>query len=185
MLLQHEDEDDLDPFLQKASSEFIEHEYDALPPIEELRIHVDEDVPLIRLGAIVSIFFSHGSESFTSEYYLNIYIFQVYDIFGPVSKPLYAILFNDVQEANQWKVGSAMYYAPSATQFTFPVFMEKLKQEKVTDSCWDGDGECPDELLTFSDDEAEKQYKAKHRSSNKIGDLLLIIIFFRFTLIIW
>lgn len=42
-------------------------------------------------------------------------------------------------------------------------------REKVADGCWDGEGECPDDMLAFSDDEAEKRYKVKHRSA-KISD---------------
>ncbi|VDO53462.1 unnamed protein product [Onchocerca flexuosa] len=122
---------------------------------------------------------------------LIIALFQVFDIFGPVVKPMYAILFNDVKEANEWKMGSAMYYAPLASQFTNTIFTEKLRQqlgdfagiligvgiekdllkkmffrEKAADGCWDGEGECPYDMLAFSDDEAEKRYKVKHRSAN-------------------
>lgn len=56
-------------------------------------------------------------------------LFQVFDIFGPVVKPMYAILFNNIKEASEWRVGSAMYYAPSSSQFTHTIFTEKLRQQ--------------------------------------------------------
>lgn len=42
---------------------------------------------------------------------------------------MYAILFNDIKEASEWRVGSAMYYAPAASQFTHTVLTEKLRQQ--------------------------------------------------------
>ncbi|VDN40516.1 unnamed protein product [Gongylonema pulchrum] len=39
----------------KANSSIIEHEYDNLPAIEELSIHVLEDIPLVQFGKVVSI----------------------------------------------------------------------------------------------------------------------------------
>lgn len=40
---------------------------------------------------------------------------------------------------------------------------------KISDSCWDGEGECPDELLAFSDDEEERRYMAKKRRARAGG----------------
>ncbi|VDN36455.1 unnamed protein product [Gongylonema pulchrum] len=39
----------------KTNSSIIEHEYDNLPAIEELSIHVLEDIPLVQFGKVVSI----------------------------------------------------------------------------------------------------------------------------------
>uniref|UniRef100_A0A0R3S0H5 H/ACA ribonucleoprotein complex non-core subunit NAF1 n=1 Tax=Elaeophora elaphi TaxID=1147741 RepID=A0A0R3S0H5_9BILA len=184
-LQQEEEDDDLEvPTLAKKNAKLIEHEYDMLPAIEELRIHVEEDIVLEQFGRIVNIvdrlvvieansnialdfdtvIFDAERNAVGRVHLFFFFLHQIFDIFGPVAKPMYAILFNNIKEANEWRVGSAMYYAPAASQFTHTIFTEKLRQEKVTDGCWDGEGECPDDMLAFSDDETEQRYKAKHRS---------------------
>uniref|UniRef100_A0A915PYA1 H/ACA ribonucleoprotein complex non-core subunit NAF1 n=1 Tax=Setaria digitata TaxID=48799 RepID=A0A915PYA1_9BILA len=179
-LQQEEEDDDTEVAIPvKGNEKFIEHEYDAMPALEELRIHVEEDILLEQFGKIVNIVdrlvVIEADTNTALDFDTVIFdvdrnaVGRVFDIFGPVVKPMYAILFNDIKEANQWKVNSAMYYAPAAAQFTHRIFTEKLRQqmrcrEKATDGCWDGEGECPDDMLAFSDDETEQRYKAKHRS---------------------
>ncbi|VDN93846.1 unnamed protein product [Brugia pahangi] len=163
-----EEDDDVDIATStKTNVKLIHHEYDTMPAIEELRIHVEEDILLKHFGRIVNVVdrlvvieadsntaLDFDSVIFDSE---RNAVGRVFDIFGPVAKPMYAILFNDVEEASEWRVDSVMYYAPGASQ------------EKATDGCWDGEGECPDDMLAFSDDEVEQRYKAKHRSM-KVSD---------------
>uniref|UniRef100_A0A8R1XVF9 H/ACA ribonucleoprotein complex non-core subunit NAF1 n=1 Tax=Onchocerca volvulus TaxID=6282 RepID=A0A8R1XVF9_ONCVO len=179
-LQQEEEDDDVEVTTSmKTNAKLIEHEYDTMPAIEELRIHVEEDILLKKLGKIVNIVdrlvVIEADSNIALDFDTVIFdsernaVGRVFDVFGPVIKPMYAILFNDIKEANEWKMGSAMYYAPLASQFTHTIFTEKLRQQKVADGCWDGEGECPDDMLAFSDDEAEKRYKVKHRSA-KISD---------------
>ncbi|EFO25877.1 hypothetical protein LOAG_02605 [Loa loa] len=179
-LQQEEEDDDVEVANStKINAKLIEHEYDTMPAIEELRIHVEEDIILKQFGKIMNIVdrlvVIEADSNTALDFETVIFdaernaVGRVFDIFGPVVKPMYAILFNDIKEASEWKVGTAMYYAPAASQFTHTVLTEKLRHEKATDGCWDGDGECPDDMLAFSDDEAEQRYKAKHRSV-KVGD---------------
>lgn len=49
-------------------------------------------------------------------------------------------------------------------------------REKVSDGCWDGEGECPDDLLAFSDDEAERRYNAKRRHKKNSGSTFLSFV---------
>uniref|UniRef100_A0AAF5PJC3 H/ACA ribonucleoprotein complex non-core subunit NAF1 n=1 Tax=Wuchereria bancrofti TaxID=6293 RepID=A0AAF5PJC3_WUCBA len=175
-----EEDDDVDIATStKTNLKLIEHEYDTMLAIEELRIHVEEDILLKQFGRIVNVVdrlvvieadsntaLDFDSVIFDSE---RNAVGRVFDIFGPVAKPMYAILFNDVEEASEWRVDSIMYYAPSASQFTHTIFTEKLRQQKATDRCWDGEGECPVDMLAFSDDEVEQRYKAKHRSMKVNG----------------
>ncbi|CAG9536558.1 unnamed protein product [Cercopithifilaria johnstoni] len=173
--LQREEDDDIDVTVSaKTNAKLVEHEYDTMPAIEELRIHVEEDILLEQFGRIVNIVdrlvVIEADSNIALDFDTVIFdaernaVGRVFDIFGPVAKPMYAILFNDIKGASEWRVDSAMYYAPAASQFTHTIFTEKLRQEKASDGCWDGEGECPDDMLAFSDDEAEQRYKAKHRS---------------------
>lgn len=54
-ILEEQDECDLEDVPNKTNAKFIEHEYDSLPAIDELRIHVEEDIPLELFGKIVNI----------------------------------------------------------------------------------------------------------------------------------
>lgn len=57
MSLQREEEDDdiEIAFSAKTNAKLVEHEYDIMPAIEELRIHVEEDILLEQFGRIVNI----------------------------------------------------------------------------------------------------------------------------------
>jgi len=65
--------------------------------------------------------------------YLNIlilFVFQVFEIFGPVLHPFYVLRFNssDHIKAKGINVQDRMYFAPSVEDFTQYIFAEKLKQ---------------------------------------------------------
>ncbi|KAM3729218.1 H/ACA ribonucleoprotein complex non-core subunit [Dirofilaria immitis] len=180
-LQQEEDDNDVDVAISvKTNTKLIEHEYDTMPAIEELRIHVEEDILLEKFGKIVNIVdrlvVIEADSNIALDFDTIIFdaernaVGRIFDVFGPVARPMYAILFNDIKEANEWEMGSAMYYAPLASQFTHTIFTEKLKQEKAADGCWDGEGECPDDMLAFSDDETEQRYKVKHRTAKISGE---------------
>lgn len=65
--------------------------------------------------------------------YLNIlllFVFQIFEIFGPVLRPFYVLRFNTSEhiKAKGINVQDSMYFAPSVEDFTQYVFAEKLKQ---------------------------------------------------------
>uniref|UniRef100_A0A915BM25 H/ACA ribonucleoprotein complex non-core subunit NAF1 n=1 Tax=Parascaris univalens TaxID=6257 RepID=A0A915BM25_PARUN len=151
----------------------IEHEYDCLPQLERLTIHVEQDVPLKPLGNVVSVVdclvVIQANSNIALDFDTVLFdrrrnaIGKIYDILGAVSAPLYAIRFNTSDEANSHDIGMEIFYAPTMNEFTHHIFTEQLRKEKISDPCWDGEGECPEDEVVFSDDEAEKRYKAKHR----------------------
>lgn len=65
--------------------------------------------------------------------YLNIlilFVFQIFEIFGPVLHPFYVLRFNSSEhiKAKGINVQDSMYFAPSVEDFTQYIFAEKLKQ---------------------------------------------------------
>ena len=65
--------------------------------------------------------------------YLNIlilFVFQIFEIFGPVLHPFYVLRFNSSEhiKAKGINVQDSMYFAPSLKDFTQYIFAEKLKQ---------------------------------------------------------
>uniref|UniRef100_A0A0N4UD21 H/ACA ribonucleoprotein complex subunit n=1 Tax=Dracunculus medinensis TaxID=318479 RepID=A0A0N4UD21_DRAME len=119
-----------------------------LPKIEQLSIHVDEDIHLEYVGKIADI--------------VDCLALQVYDVIGSISDPLYAIRFNTVEEAKEYKKGDSVYFAPKIDQFTHTLFPEQMIKliflEKIGDDFWDGEGECPVNEMVFSDDESERNF---------------------------
>lgn len=170
----------------KTDAKLIEHEYDSLPPIEQLNIHVVEDIPLEKLGEVTQIVDcivvveSDPNTRWKLEMALDFdtvlfdsdrnAVGQVFDVFGSASSPLYAVRFNSPEEAQAVKIGTEIFYAPGVEQFTRTVLTEVLKKQKIVDAGWDGEGECPDDEIAFSDDEAEKRYMAKHRHKKQNSD---------------
>uniref|UniRef100_A0AAF5RY43 Uncharacterized protein n=1 Tax=Wuchereria bancrofti TaxID=6293 RepID=A0AAF5RY43_WUCBA len=155
MSLQLEEEnDDVDIATStKTNLKLIEHEYDTMLAIEELKIHVEEDILLKHFGRIVNVVDRLGNIEILGLIQIPHLILTV--IFDSecnvVGRPMYAILFSDVEEAI------------SASQFTITAFTEKLRQQKAT--AWMVK-ECPDDMLAFS----EQRYKAKHRSVSHRGE---------------
>lgn len=58
LVVETDDENDI-PIENKGFAN-LEHEYDKLPDIEQLCIHVDEDIPLKQLGKIVNVIDRQG-----------------------------------------------------------------------------------------------------------------------------
>ncbi|VDD88082.1 unnamed protein product [Enterobius vermicularis] len=137
-----DDEEETLPAAYQTDAKFVEYEYDKLPPTTKLMIQIDGNVELQKLGYVTHI---------------------VFDVFGAVSNPLYSVRFNSPNEAQQHCIGKVVYYAPHLEDLTHTIFTDQLKSLKICDSCWDGEGECPDDELAFSDDEEEKRYMAKVR----------------------
>lgn len=80
----------------------------------------------------------------------------IFDVIGPVTHPLYAIRFNTEDEikALNLKEGMSVYCAPN-TEYTHYVFVQQLLKQKGSDASWKNDMEVPQELMDYSDDEAE------------------------------
>ncbi|CAI2350190.1 unnamed protein product [Caenorhabditis sp. 36 PRJEB53466] len=164
------------------------HEYDDLPPIESLSIECKSS--LIEFGLVtkrvdcVVVIESTSTEVLDFDSFLfrqnGTAIGQIYDIFGQVKNPQYAIRFNSPTEAAELEIGTKVYYAPNEEQFSKTPFKglnlaaanrEALStlnrrldhQEAVAKAIANGqNAECVgggDSDIEFSDDEVEKEYK--------------------------
>ncbi|KAL8207228.1 UNVERIFIED_CONTAM: hypothetical protein K2H54_049423 [Gekko kuhli] len=146
-------------------------------PIEDLAIFLPESVELMPFGKVSSIVdnlviveslkglppVNEDSVLFKQDHYS---IGKVFEVFGPVSHPFYALQFNSPEhiEAKGIKAHDDVYFAPSVESFTQYVFPEKMKQVKGSDASWMNDEEPPAEALDFSDDEKEKAAKQQKKS---------------------
>jgi H/ACA ribonucleoprotein complex non-core subunit NAF1 len=54
----------------------------------------------------------------------------VFEIFGPVARPLYSVRFNTTEEitAAELHVGDVVYFAPKEDAYTKHIFTQKLKE---------------------------------------------------------
>ncbi|CAG2181614.1 unnamed protein product, partial [Oppiella nova] len=100
---------------------------------------------------------------------------QVFDVFGPVVEPRYAVRFDTAEEitVRQISVGTPVYFATQRQQpITSYVFAEQLRQMKGSDASWKHNNEPPGDVVEYSDDEAEQmdrhrqRAKRSHRQSN-------------------
>lgn len=74
---------------------------------------------------------------------------QIFDTFGSVTRPMYAIRFNSAEEIealglNQPKL--PVYFAPEAGEFTIPIFTDALRNLKGSDASWEDNHEVPAEV---------------------------------------
>lgn len=58
-----------------------------------------------------------------------LYVFQVFDVFGPVSSPLYILRFNSEDQISSkgLMVGLTVYYAPAIKECTRYILIQQLK----------------------------------------------------------
>ena len=87
---------------------------------------------------------------------------RIFDVFGPVIRPLYSLRFEseeDFDKITGLTVGADVSVAPSDPRLTSYVFLKDLLKLKGTDASWEDDGEAPEEMAEFSDDETERQAK--------------------------
>ncbi|KAI9351016.1 Gar1/Naf1 RNA binding region-domain-containing protein [Pilaira anomala] len=94
---------------------------------------------------------------------------EVFETFGPVSRPYYSVRFNDATEINKEfaKVGTSVYYVPSY-QKTQIVETETLRRIKGTDASNVYDEEVAEEEMEFSDDEKEMEFRKKRNREKKM-----------------
>lgn len=127
-----------------------------LPPLEDLKVTVDESVVMEAVGTISgivgvlaivqankgipaldvdSILFLEGRRIFG----------QVFETFGPVASPLYSVRFNSTQsmEGAGIKLGLAVYWAPNNLEYSHFVFMEQVMRMKGSDASWEHNNEPP------------------------------------------
>uniref|UniRef100_A0A914VHJ3 H/ACA ribonucleoprotein complex non-core subunit NAF1 n=1 Tax=Plectus sambesii TaxID=2011161 RepID=A0A914VHJ3_9BILA len=147
-----------------------------LPPIEKLCIHVEERVPLQRIGAVSSFVDCLAivqSDPGMAALDIDTVLFDkernsigsVFEVFGPVPRPLYSIRFNSDEDAAQsgLAVGAPIFCAPTEVQWTKTVFTDALRKMKGTDASWKDNDECPDNEQDFSDDEEERRHRSRRR----------------------
>lgn len=89
---------------------------------------------------------------------------RIFDVFGPVNKPYYAVRFNDSEHIKKFdiQIKEPVYCAPQ-TEYASFVLVSRLMKMKGSDASWRHNNEPPSEFLDYSDDEAEKLAKKKRR----------------------
>ncbi|KAJ2076711.1 hypothetical protein H4R24_005546 [Coemansia sp. RSA 988] len=145
------------------------------PPVPELTItQLPDSAQLCALGAIRSIV---GS-SITIEAHISgethvldtesLVAFDnrkvlgmISDVFGPVTRPMYAVRFNSIEEIDLsiCAVGRPVYYAPGWARM---LATDKLRF-KGTDASNEYDEEVGSDAMEFSDDEAEQIFKKQRK----------------------
>lgn len=97
---------------------------------------------------------------------------EVFETFGPVSKPFYSILYNSSDEIDKERaiVGATVYYVPSYSR-TQVVPTDQLKLQKGTDASNAFDEEINESEQEFSDDEQEMTFRRlqKQKRSGKLA----------------
>ena len=93
---------------------------------------------------------------------------RVFDVIGPVTRPLYVVRFNSAGHVAERGVNQEMkvYFAPKS-EFTSYVFLEQLMRMKISDASWANDEEPPPQFLEYSDDEEERDAKRAQKESKQ------------------
>jgi len=157
---------------------------DDLPAVESLNIKVNVE-ELSQLGRVASLvnslvivqpFKSIPPLDFDSVLFLRdtTPLGKIFDVFGPVIKPMYAIRFNSPQDIEKLNVtvDTPVYYVPDySPPITSYVFTEDIKKLKGSDASWLDDNEPPEDALDFSDDEQERLSILKRRAKRKLSKL--------------
>ncbi|CAI5448031.1 unnamed protein product [Caenorhabditis angaria] len=172
----------------------ISHEYDDLPPLENLSITCQKST-LVEFGKVEKIVDCMVLIESTSNDVLDFdsYVFdeegkafgQIYDIFGQVKNPGYVVRFNTSEEASITPIGMKLYYAPDNETYSKTPFrglnlaaanretLMKLNQKLDRQSEIERKKNMivgVDSDIEFSDDEAEKEFRnSKPQSSNTQG----------------
>ncbi|CAD6198063.1 unnamed protein product [Caenorhabditis auriculariae] len=103
-------------------------EYEHLPPLEKLTIQCEEKVDIVSFGTVskivdcLVIIEPNCTEVLDFDSYLfdedKKIVGQVFDIFGQVKDPQYAIRFNTAEEASIIPIGLKIFYAPNVDSFS-------------------------------------------------------------------
>ncbi|XP_077380777.1 uncharacterized protein LOC144020815 isoform X1 [Festucalex cinctus] len=151
-----------------------------LPAVEELTVSLPDDVELMPVGTVSSVIqqlviiqslqdspaLNEDSIIFRSD---RLALGKVFEVFGPVSRPLYIIRFNSHEDLSckGLTLGLIVYYAPDMKEYTGYILLQQLKLLKGSDASWKNDQEPPEEALDYSDDEIEQQAKRKLKNTKK------------------
>ncbi|XP_025412858.1 H/ACA ribonucleoprotein complex non-core subunit NAF1 isoform X2 [Sipha flava] len=151
-----------------------------LPPIEDLKISVDEDKcqpigcikSIVDTLVIVEAFLNQPALDIDSVLFVDRgqrALGRVFDVFGPVNKPFYAVRFNNSDHIKKFDINikEPVYCAPQ-TEYANFVMVSQLMKMKGSDASWRHNNEPPCEYLDYSDDEAEQQAK-KIRKQKKLN----------------
>ncbi|XP_077427618.1 H/ACA ribonucleoprotein complex non-core subunit NAF1 isoform X3 [Vanacampus margaritifer] len=161
----------------KTKDEFLPEE---LPSVEELTVSLPDDVELMPVGTVSSVIqqlviiqslqdspaLNEDSIIFRSD---RLALGKVFEVFGPVSRPLYIMRFNSPDDLSSkgLTLGLIVYYAPDMKEYTGYILLQQLKLLKGSDASWKNDQEPPEEALDYSDDEKEQQAKRKLKNPKK------------------
>lgn len=151
-----------------------------LPAVEEVCITLPEEAELQPVGTVSSILqqlviiqslkdtpaLNDGSILFKSD---KLAVGKVFEVFGPVSSPLYIMRFNSADQIINMGLteGLTLYYAPAIKEYTEYILTQQLKLLKGSDASWKNDQEPPEEALDYSDDEKEQEAKRKVKNAKK------------------
>lgn len=165
------------------------HEYDDLPPLENLSIECKSN--LLEFGFVSKVVDCQVVIASTCTEVLDFdsYLFdekgnsigQVYDIFGQVKNPQYVVRFNSSEEASIMPIDMKIYYAPTDNQLSKTPFkglnLAAANRETIRSLNRKLDHQAAvekvagrnqivdvDSDVEFSDDEAEKQYQKSKRN---------------------
>lgn len=174
------------PLEKKPKADFqldtsdLYHEYDNLPPLEGLTIHCEEEIPLELVGHVTSIVdclvVVQSDNGVALDFDSVLFdkdrkcIGVVFDLFGPVKNPLYSIRFNTKEEASKMSVGMQVYYAPNTEKYTKTV-IDTVKKEIASD-----EDDLSDIDAKFSDDEKEKEYKARKMATTSCSGTFGMVV---------
>jgi len=150
-----------------------------LPPVEELDMAVTES-EVVKIGTItgcvdelVVVESCPGNPAIDLDSVLFLDsgrrpLGRVFDVIGPVSRPLYCVRFNSKEHIREKEVvqGLDVFYAPKS-EYTSFVFLDQLMKLKISDASWRDDEEPPPNFLDFSDDEEERQAKQRRNNAKK------------------
>ncbi|XP_025190843.1 H/ACA ribonucleoprotein complex non-core subunit NAF1 [Melanaphis sacchari] len=181
------DSDNENSIISVSSNTFSKDEYvktkgeldiSDLPPIEDLKISVDEDKcqpvgcikNVVDTLVIVEAFLNQPALDIDSVLFVDRgkrALGRIFDVFGPVTKPYYAIRFNNSNHIKTFdiQIKEPVYCAPQ-TEYANYVMVSQLMKMKGSDASWRDNNEPPIEFLDYSDDEAEKLAK-KNRKQKK------------------
>lgn len=122
-----------------------------LAPLEDLKISVPEAecIPIGTIHNIIDLLVIVQARLGCPAIDLDSVLFldhgkkilgQVFDVFGPVSEPMYMVRFNSAQHIAEQGVqlGMEVYFAPR-TKHTAYVFLDALFQQKGSDASWKDD----------------------------------------------
>uniref|UniRef100_A0A3B4H4N2 H/ACA ribonucleoprotein complex subunit n=1 Tax=Pundamilia nyererei TaxID=303518 RepID=A0A3B4H4N2_9CICH len=127
-----------------------------LPAVEEVCITLPEEAELQPLGTVSNIIqqlviiqslkdtppLNDGSIIFKSDREAAA---KVFEVFGPVSSPMYVLRFNSVDQiiSKGLKEGTTLYYAPAIKEYTGYILTQQLQG---SDASWKNDQEPPEEV---------------------------------------